>query len=65
MKVLQTVYGDNSNDKRYRHKLKQRINKEFPDLLQTFNRVKFAQKLLSAKAYLITLHYPNSTHSLI
>ena len=21
MKVLQTVYGDNSNDKRYRHKL--------------------------------------------
>ena len=34
MTVLQTMYGDNSNDKRYRHKLKQRINKEFRDLLQ-------------------------------
>ena len=34
MTVLQTVYGDNSNDKRYRHKLKQRMNKEFQDLLQ-------------------------------
>ena len=33
MTVLQTMYGDNSNDKRYRHKLKQRINKEFRDLL--------------------------------
>ncbi|KAG1711251.1 hypothetical protein GQR58_002553 [Nymphon striatum] len=34
MKILQTVYGDNSDDKRYRHKLKQRIVNEFPDLLQ-------------------------------
>lgn len=34
MTVLQTVYGHNSNDKCYRHKLKQRINKEFRDLLQ-------------------------------
>ena len=34
MTVLQTMYGDNSNDKRYRHKLKQRINKEFRDLPQ-------------------------------
>ena len=35
MKVLQPVYGDNSNDKRYRHKLKQKILlKEYPDALQ-------------------------------
>ena len=65
MKVLQSVYGDNSNDKHCRHKLKQRINKEFLDLFYNlFNRVKSAQKLFSAKAYLIIPKYPNSTHSL-
>ena len=34
MKVMQAVCGDNSNDKRYRHKLKQNILKEYPDALQ-------------------------------
>ena len=34
MKVLQAVCGDNSNDKRYRHKLKQNILKEYPYALQ-------------------------------
>ena len=35
MKVLQAVYGDNSNEKRHRHKLKQKILlKEYPDALQ-------------------------------
>ena len=34
MKVLQAVYSDNSNDKHYRHKLKQKILKEYPDALQ-------------------------------
>ena len=34
MKVLQVVYRDSSNDKRYRHKLKQKILKEYPDTLQ-------------------------------
>ena len=29
MKVMQAVYGDNSNDKRYRHKLKQKILREY------------------------------------
>ena len=33
MKVLQAVYGDDSNDKRNRHKLKQKILEEFPDRL--------------------------------
>ena len=34
MKVLHHVYGDDSEDKRYRHKLKQKIQKEFPEILQ-------------------------------
>ena len=34
MKVLQAVYSDNSNDKHYRHKLKQKILKEYPGALQ-------------------------------
>ena len=35
-KVLQHVYGDDKEDKRYRHKLKQKIQKEFFNL---FNQV--------------------------
>ena len=34
MKVLQHVYGDDSEDKRYRRKLKQKIQKEFTEILQ-------------------------------
>ena len=34
MKVLQHVYGNDSEGKRYRHKLKQKIQKEFPGILQ-------------------------------
>ena len=35
MKVLQSIYdGTNGEDKRYRHKLKLRIQKEFPNFLQ-------------------------------
>ena len=34
MKILQHFYGDDSEDKCYRHKLKQKIQKEFPGILQ-------------------------------
>ena len=34
MKVLHHVYGDDSEDKSYRHKLKQKIQKEFSEILQ-------------------------------
>ena len=34
MKVLQHVYGDDGEDERYRHTLKQKIQKECPGVLQ-------------------------------
>ena len=34
MKVLQHVYGDDREDERYRHTLKQKIQKECPGVLQ-------------------------------
>ena len=34
MKVLKNVYGDNSEDKRGRYKLKQKIHQTFPGILQ-------------------------------
>ena len=34
MKVLQHVYGGGGEGKRYRHKLKQKIKKVFPETLQ-------------------------------
>ena len=50
MKVLQTVYSDNSNGKRYCHKLKQRINKEFPDLLQFIQPSKICPEVVFSKS---------------
>lgn len=50
MKVLQTVYGDNMNDKRYCHKLKQRISKEFADLLQFVQPSKICLEVVFSKS---------------
>ena len=62
MTVLQTVYGDNSNDKRYRHKLKQRMNKEFQDLLQFVPPSEICPEVVFSKSICDILH---SNHSLI
>ena len=50
MKVLQTVYSDSSSDKRYCHKLKQRISKELPDLLQFVQPSKIYPEVVSSKS---------------
>ena len=34
MKILQSIYGDKTNDRNIRHRLKQKIQQEFPDMLQ-------------------------------
>ena len=39
MKVLQDVYGDVSEDETYRHKLKQKRQKELPGIFQFVQRV--------------------------
>ena len=49
MKVLQHAYGGGGEDKRYRHKLKQKIKKVFPETLQFVQPSNAALKQFSGK----------------
>ena len=65
MKVLQAVYGDNSNDKRYRHKLKQKILKEYPDALQFVQPSNMCAEVVFIKSILDERMHQHLCHNLI
>ena len=65
MKALQAVYGDDSNDKRYRHKLKYRSWKNTQMLFNLSSQAINVLRLSSVKVYSMKGCCQHLTHNLI